>query len=77
MLDQLLDIIRSGGTRRVTDMAGELQTTPEMVEAMLDQLAKMGYLRVIGSEDNTTCDGCSMANLCSSGTGGRVWALTE
>jgi hypothetical protein len=58
-------------------MASELQTTPEMIEAMLDQLAKMGYLRVIGSECNTTCDGCSVADLCSSGSSGYVWALTE
>lgn len=76
MLESLLELLRSGGTRRLADMAGELQTTPEMVEAMLDQLTQMGYLRVIDSECSS-CDGCSLAELCTSGASGRVWALTE
>ena len=77
MLEQLLEIIRSRGTRRVADMASELETTPKMVEAMLDQLAQMGYLRVIENECGSSCNGCSVAELCTSGTNGRVWSLTE
>lgn len=77
MLERLLELLRSGGTSRVADMADKLRTTPEMVEAMLDQLTQMGYLRVIESECTSSCGSCSLAELCTSGKSGRVWAVTE
>ena len=38
MLIKLLELLRTGGTHRVADLARELETTPALVEAMLEDL---------------------------------------
>jgi len=77
MLDRLLELLRAGGTHIVGDLARELDTTPELVEMMLEALGRMGYLKRLGGECGGGCGACSMAGLCSVGSGGEVWALAE
>ena len=77
MLDQLLQLLRAGGTHRVSDLAHELETTPALVEAMLEGLVRMGHLRQVSEACSEECAACGLASLCVSGEGGRVWALTE
>jgi predicted ArsR family transcriptional regulator len=77
MLNRLLELLRSGGTHRVADLARELQTTPELVEMMLEDLCRMGYLKRAGGECAGSCGGCPMAGLCATGGNGQVWTLTE
>ena len=81
MLDRLLELLRSGGTGRGThsvgDLARELDTTPELVEMMLDDLCRMGYLKRVGGECGSTCASCAVADLCAAGSRGKLWALAE
>jgi len=77
MLDRLLALLRAGGTHRVADLARELETTPGLVEVMLEDLVRMGYLNPVGGECGEGCAGCSLAGLCATGKNGRVWALAE
>ena len=77
MLNKLLELLRSGGTHRVADLAHALETTPGLVEVMLEDLDRMGYLRQVGGQCGQSCAGCSLAGLCAAGEGGRVWALAE
>jgi hypothetical protein len=85
MLNRLLELLQAGGTHRVADLARQLETTPELVEVMLEDLARMGYLKPVGGECGEGCAGCSLAGLCAAGSpsispgagGGQVWALTE
>ena len=77
MLNQLLELLQSGGTHRVADLAHELDTTPDLVEAMLEDLGRMGYLKRMGGACGDGCGGCSLAGLCSAGSDGQVWTLTE
>jgi len=85
MLNRLLELLRAGGTHRVTDLARELETTPGLVEAMLENLARMGYLKQVGGECGEKCAACPLGGLCaagapstSPGTGGdRVWTLAD
>jgi len=85
MLNRLLELLRAGGTRRVSDLARELETTPALVEAMLEHMAQMGYLERVGGECGEKCAACSLGGLCAAGapstlpgTGsGWVWALAE
>jgi hypothetical protein len=77
MLNQLLDLLRSGGTRRVADLARELDTTPELVEVMLEDLCRMGYLRRVGGECGGKCGACPVAGLCAVGGDEQLWVLTE
>lgn len=78
MLLQMLELLRAGGVKRVEDLARALETTPEMIEAMLEELARMGYLKRVGGECRAdTCPSCPMAGACAAGAGSRLWTLTE
>ncbi len=78
MLGQLLKILQQGGTRRVTDLAQDLGTTPELIEMMLEDLVRMGYLKRVGGEcPETSCKACPLAGLCAAGSSGQLWSLTE
>jgi predicted ArsR family transcriptional regulator len=77
MLNRLLDTLQAGGTHRVADLARELDTTSELVEAMLEDLARMGYLKRVGGECAGRCGNCPMAGLCAAGSSGQLWSLVE
>ena len=77
MLNRLLDLLRSGGTHRVADLARELGTTPELVEMMLEDLCRMGYLKRAEGECGGKCASCPMAGLCAAGDADKLWTLTE
>jgi hypothetical protein len=77
MLNRLLDLLRAGGTRRVADLARELDTTPELVEVMLEDLCRKGYLRQVAGGCGEKCASCSMSGLCAAGGDGQLWVLAE
>jgi DNA-binding IscR family transcriptional regulator len=66
MLEQLLAEIKSGTTTSPITLAERLNTTPRMVEAMLDTLGNMGYLTSISNEcQGNSCGACPVAGMCS------------
>ena len=69
-MSRLLELLRAGGTHRVTGLARELDTTSELVKAMLEDLARMGYLKQVGEECTDKCVSCPLAGLCTAGEGG-------
>ncbi len=75
MLNQLLELLRQGGTHRVADLARELDTTPELIEMMLEDLCRMGYLKRVGGGCSEKCGTCPMAGLCAAGSEGQLWVL--
>jgi DNA-binding Lrp family transcriptional regulator len=86
MLNRMLELLREGGTRRIRNLAVELDTTPELVEAMLEDLARMGYLRRVGAECSEECTPCPLAGTCvvgghsyeeSNGQGLAAWVFVE
>jgi len=77
MLERLLDLLREGGTHRVIDLARRLETTPELVEMMLEDLARMGHLRPVSGGCAGRCATCPLARVCAAGAGARVWTLAE
>jgi hypothetical protein len=77
MLNHLLELLQAGGTHRVIDLAHALDTTPELVEVMLDDLGRMGYLKRMGGACGEACEACSMTGLCAAGSSGQLWSLTE
>ena len=85
MLSRLLELLRAGGTHRVSDLARKLDTTPELVEVMLEDLCRMGHLKRVGGECAGSCGVCQMAGLCAAGSpsaslgigSAQLWALTE
>jgi len=79
MLLRLLELLREGGTRQVGDLARELNTTPGLVEAMLDDLIQLGYLEQVGDQCSEKCANCPMAGSCAKGQegSGQVWVLVD
>jgi hypothetical protein len=80
MLEQLLNEIKNGNTTSPATLAERLNTTPQMVEAMLDTLERMGYLRSISTEcKDGTCGGCPVAGYCSTSNSKspRIWILSN
>jgi Mn-dependent DtxR family transcriptional regulator len=89
MLSRLLDLLREGGTRRVSGLARELGTTPELVAAMLADLVRMGYVKRVNAQCSEKCKtcplyekGCRVSSDAAGGSprgrnGGRVWVLVE
>ena len=77
MLERLLDLVREGGTRRVIDLARALDTTPQLVEAMLEDLVRMGHLKKVEGRCADSCTSCSLASQCAAGERGEVWSLSE
>lgn len=83
MLSKLLELLQEGGTRRIDDLARELGTTPQLIEVMLEDLARRGYLRRITARCPDLCTQCSRSDMCAAGgsstetSGGQIWVLTE
>jgi predicted ArsR family transcriptional regulator len=77
VLDRLLVLLRSGETRRVADLARALDTSPALIETMLDDLCRRGYLRRVGDSCEDKCAACPASGLCAAGSSGQLWALTE
>ncbi len=78
MLKRLLAEIQAGGTLQTAALAKRLNTSPEMVQAMLADLERMGLLREVSAEcGQSSCGGCPLVDGCgTSGRGnGRLWML--
>lgn len=78
MLEQLLDLIRKNGTLQPAVLASRLNLSTAMVEAMLDDLKRMGLLQLVDTTCSKPCGSCSMANSCGSqGFNGQLWILSR
>lgn len=76
MLEQLLELVANGGLSTSEEVARRLSVSRLLVEAMLEELARLGYLRSVLSGCSGHCAGCAMGG-CSAVGRGRAWALTE
>lgn len=83
MLSRLLDLLREGGTRRIEDLARELDTTPGLVEAMLEDLARMGHVKRVSAQCSSGCAECPLSSMCVAegssfdGSSGQIWVLVD
>lgn len=83
MLTRLLELLREGGTHRIGELAQELETTPQLVQVMLEDLARMGYVGRLNARCSDTCSQCPTSHMCAVGGpsseagDGRIWVLLE
>lgn len=61
-MDALLDIVRKGGVLSTAELAYRTGTSAEMVEARLEQYARLGYLR----KTAISSGGCGCGGACGS-----------
>lgn len=79
MLEQLLNEIRAGGTLETNALAVRLDTSPQMIQVMLEHLERSGLIRPY-STCSDGCQGCSLQASChvEQGTGQvRLWQSTD
>lgn len=74
MLERLLRQLATGVTT-VPELARELGTSPELVEAMLEDLERRGLVRVVEGCVGS-CQGCGVSG-CLSAWRGRAWAVAD
>jgi len=72
MLEQLLARISQKGAVSLAELARELDTSPALVESMLADLERRGYLELVESCATGHCAGCSVKNSCQTP---RMWTV--
>ena len=92
MLDRLLNLLTTGGVRTPAELAARLDVTESMLDQLLADLSRMGYLRPVHSLTCHTssnghnppkgylggCTDCTLSGICATDRpGGRVWMLTD
>ncbi len=76
MLEGLLRLVAEGGVRSYDELMDVLSVSRPLLEAMLDDLSRLGYLRSVDSGCSEGCTACPAGN-CSVVGAGRLWSLTE
>jgi DNA-binding Lrp family transcriptional regulator len=77
MLDQLLRNLAQGGAHSYADLTRALGVSEELLQQMIEDLVRMGYLRPVGADCQAKCEDCPVAGVCAIGGRGHVWGLTE
>ncbi|HAL60793.1 MAG TPA: hypothetical protein DCP08_00110 [Chloroflexi bacterium] len=77
MLDQVLRIVAQGGTHTRWELAQRLEVSEELLQQMIDELVRLGYLKPVVGDCHDRCGGCPFAAECAIGGAGRIWTLTE
>jgi DNA-binding IscR family transcriptional regulator len=76
MLQELLQIVAEGGVHSYENLAQRLSISQPLLEAMLEDLGRLGYLRSMGDGCGGKCQACP-AGSCSVSSPGHLWTLTE
>jgi hypothetical protein len=77
VLDRLLQILAEGGAHSYADLALNLGVGEGLLQQMIHDLARMGYLEAVGERCQEKCEGCPVAGTCAVGGRGQVWSLTQ
>jgi hypothetical protein len=77
VLERLLQRVEAGGTLEVGALAAEFDTSPAMIEAMLEHLQRGGAVQLCTGSD-PACSACSLGTTCGVKPGGqmRLWQGT-
>ena len=76
MLENLLQLVGEGGVRSYDELGAQLGVSRRLVEAMIRDLVRLGYLRpaIDACESSPACRaGCALGG-CSTGP---LWTLTD
>lgn len=79
MLEELLAEIRSEKTLKPAVLAGRLNTSVAMVQAMIEDLERLGLLQPVDLSCSEPCGGCSLVDSCTTRVSekSRLWRLSR
>ena len=72
MLEQLVKEIRNGGSLETQSLAARLGTTPQLVEAMMEHLQRLGLIQNY-TDCGSGCQGCGLKDACQGQSTVRLW----
>jgi hypothetical protein len=75
-LERLLKMVGEGGVHSYSELARSLRVSDELLEQMVEDLVRLGYLEPVGGTCSSACGECAMSDLCAIGGQGQVWTLT-
>lgn len=75
MLEELLERISQGGGFSTHSLALEFGVSNELMEAMLGDLVRAGYLRSMDRCEEADCGKCGMSASCK--PRGKIWMLAD
>ncbi len=73
MFNKLMALLKQGGTVTVDQIAREMETSPEVVNGMIDHMSRQGWLRAMAASCDSACNACLFVRDCSRVEKGRVW----
>ena len=76
MLESLLRMVAEGGIHSYDSLANRLAISQPLLEVMLEDLARLGYLRPVEEGCGKNCTSCPVGS-CSVTGPGRLWSLTD
>lgn len=81
MMRRLLALMAGGEVSTNSQLADALGLRPGEADALLAQLASLGYVRDLPCTDRADkasgCDGCALSGACLGRSPGHVWTLTD
>ncbi len=76
-LDALLARLAHNEVRTLAQLAAELEVDAELLEQMLHDLERAGYVHLIQAPCAQACATCDQHKACGLVHSGRIWAVTE
>ena len=77
MLHKLMKAVAEGQARSLGELAKHLGVCAGLVEQMLEDLSRQGYLRLASMECDSGCAACASEATCNLTQLVRTWVLTE
>jgi len=78
VFQRLLRLIASDTVQTLGQLAAELDVDQRLLEQMLNDLERAGYLRLLQGCGERRCSGCDLRGLCRVIHGGRrTWVATD
>ena len=77
MLEQILKQLQQGDSTSVPDLARQLNVSERLVEQMLAELVRLGYLRPVDTCNQQACTGCPQKTSCGFHRPLQAWVVVK
>jgi len=77
MLKELIEMLSEGQVHTQRELAKRLGVSQGLIEQMLQDLSRLGYIQRTKKQPGTSCAACPMARLCASEPSERMWTVTS
>jgi hypothetical protein len=76
VLKKLLRLAAGESTETSSALGRELGVRPELIQQMLDELTRLGYVDTVVPGCSKPCERCPLQSMCLYRRQPRIWVLT-